>query len=344
METPPTDNAPTAKPAPPHGKAKLPAPATLAEFVAASGGNTARVLLRELGKGAVSIPSSDDSLSMVRMLLPRSDGSHRIIFLLQALNEATGSLREAILGLAEDYLRERGAFPSSPLPLSTEQCRLAIDRLLCPVTPQGPKPMLDIFCLFLLFAFHRGWLTDDDALALLERAFPSVKSKRSRSGDAQPPEPSPIAIILGTPLKKPNLPPLLELNSAWKKRTASAVEQIHQLEATIAQLESEKAQVGTSLQQAREEISGLKGDVRQKAQRIRDLETELTDVRTAERHRYDSLKGRLRGFLEGELLRWLQNAAEAADAERPYLSVVQQRLRSALTGIQKESQWLQSSD
>ncbi len=345
METPPPNNATAPPPIPvPAGKAKLPLPATLAEFAAASGGNTARALLHKLGKGAISIPSPEDIRTMVQTLLARPDGALRLIFLLQALDEAVGSLRESILALTEAYLRERDTFPSSPPPLSAAECVLAVGPLLRPADPKDAKPKLDLFGLFLLLAFHRGWLGESDAFALLERAFPQPKPKRDRSNDAQPAGPSPLAIILGTPLRKPNLPPLLALHSAWETRTAASAAHVRQLEANIARLENEKSLLRDEVQATKENITELEADVAEKSERILDLEKELTDAGTAARHRYDALKGRVRGFLGGELSRWLQNASEAANLEPPRVRVIQERLQSAVSSLQKETQWLQSLD
>jgi hypothetical protein len=92
------------------------------------------------------------------------------------------------------------------------------------------------------------------------------------------------------------------------------------------------------------EITGLNSTICEKDGRTAALAQELTDTRTAAKHRHDALKGRVRGFLEGELSRWLQNASEAANIEPVRVRVVQERLQSALGAIHKEAQWLQSSD
>jgi uncharacterized protein (UPF0335 family) len=340
METSAPNSPPTEQSAatPPARKAKLPLPSTLPEFVAAKGGQ-ARLFLRKLKKSAFAVPSADDLRQMAQMLRARPDGALRLLLLLQALDEVTGTIRESTLSLAEEFLRD--ALPATPLPLT--DCRATAERLLRPADPKGPKPKLDLFGVVLLLALHRGWLADDELFALLARAFPLPKAKPSRFGEAAV-EPLPLAIILGSPLKRPAILPLLTLHSTWEKRTAAAAAQIRQLQATVARLEAEKAGLAAQLEQARAEITGFKADAGQKAQRIRELETEITDSRTAAQHRHDALKGRVRGFLEGELSRWLQNAAEAVNIEPPRVRVIQERLQSALAGIQKEAQWLQSSD
>ena len=83
---------------------------------------------------------------------------------------------------------------------------------------------------------------------------------------------------------------------------------------------------------------------RTKKARIDELEEELNDVRTAFQHRIDETKGRLRGFLEGELSRWVQNASEAADMDPPRVRVIQERLQSMFSAINREAKWLQSLD
>jgi len=90
-------------------------------------------------------------------------------------------------------------------------------------------------------------------------------------------------------------------------------------------------------------ISSLEQIIDGKDALIASLRKEHTESTTAWQHRYDGVRARLRGFLQGELTRWLQNATEAADADPPYLPVVQQRLRSALNGIQNELQWLNTT-
>ena len=363
MENPAPNNPGNAQPASPAAKAKPPQPSTLPEFIAA-GGN-AHAFLRKLKKSAFSIPSPDDVRQMAQRLVALPNGAPRVLNLLQALDEAVGSIRESILGLAEAFLCACGAIPTSSAPLTPPECRLAIERLLrpdardstlnCgwiariierfvrPAVPKGPRPNLDLFGICLLLAFHRGWLAEDDVFALLARACSVPKQKHPRSAEAQV-EPSAIGIILGSPLKKPGLPVLLALHAAWRKRATAAAERIHQLESTVARLESESAQLTEKLTRASSEIAGLKSTVRENDQRIAALTQELTDTRTAAQHRHDTLKGRVRGFLEGDLSRWLQNATEAANIEPARVRVIQERLQSALGGIQKEAQWLQSSD
>lgn len=339
MENPALNNPANPQPASPAVKAKPQQPATLPEFLAA-GGN-AHAFLRKLKKSAFSIPSPDDVRHIAQRLVELPNGASRVLTLLQALNETAGSIRESILGLAEEYLRQRSALPDAALPPT--DCRAAAERLMRPPTPKGQKPKFELPGIFLLLAFHRGWLAEDDVFALLARAFSVPKQKHSRSGEAQV-EPSAIGIILGSPLKKPGLPVMLALHAAWHKRTTAAVERIRQLESTVARLEIESAQLTEKLGEARAEIGGLKSTVHANDERITARAQELTDTRTAAQHRHDALKGRVRGFLEGELSRWLQNASEAANIEPARVRVIQERLQSALGGIQKEAQWLQSSD
>jgi len=346
METLPPINPTTTQSVTASGtaKRKLHLPTTLPEFIAASGRSNARPFLRKLAKGAFSIPSRDDIRAMAGNLGARHDGALRLVFLLQALDETVGSIRESILLLTEDYLRERRAFPSLPTPPPPSECCAAIERLARPSAPKQPRPNFDLFGIFLLLAFHRDWLGEDDVVALLENAFPAPKPKRSRSGDIQVKEPAPIAAALGAPLKKPNVAPLLVMNRAWKKRTDSQAKQISSLEANIQRLEGEKSASTAELQRVQAQVAELNSKVQEKERRIDTLERELTDSRTVAQHRYDAVKGRARGFLEGELLRWLQNATEAASVEPPRVRVIQERLQSAINGIQKEAQWLQSLD
>lgn len=281
---------------------------------------------------------------MARTISAREDGALRLLTLLQALSEVGGSIRESVLVLAEDYLRERGAFPTQSLPLPANEWRSAIANLVRPPGPKGAKPNLNTFGIFLLLAFHRNGLAEDDIIALLQTAFPTVKAKRPQSGKAQPSEPSPTEVILGAQFKKPNVAPLLTLNQAWRKRTDVQTAEIANLQERVRQLENEKAALAGELEKAQTQITGLESANRDQRTRIENLERELTDTRTAAKHRYDALKGRIRGFLEGELLRWLQNASEAANIDPPRVRVVQERLQSALSGIQKETQCLQSLD
>jgi hypothetical protein len=260
------------------------------------------------------------------------------------LNEAGGSIRESVLVLAENFLRERGAVPSNPSPLPANEWRVATANLLRSPSPKNAKTNLSVFGVPLLLAFHREWLTEDDIVALLFNAFPTPKAKRSRSGSLQAVEPSPLAIILGAPMKKSSVAPLLAVDRAWRKRTAAQAAEIVQLQESVRRLENEKAAVAGELQQAQTRIAGLESTIHDQGTRITNLERELTDTRTTAQHRYDALKGRIRGFLEGELLRWLQNATEAANIDPPRIRVIQERLQSALNGIQKETQCLQSSD
>jgi hypothetical protein len=319
-------------------KAKSPVPATLPEFVAARGGN-ARAFLRKLKKGAVLIPSREEIQDLAKALIDRPNGALRLNSLLQALDESDGSIRESILSLGEEYLRQRQAIPL----LSDNNYRLVADRLLRPSVPKGSKPKPELVGIFLLLAYHRGWLPEEDVISLLARSFPAPKSKKARAGESAP-DANPASIILAAPLKKPAIPLLLALHTVWQKRSASFLDRISQLQATVVSLESEKADLDAKLQEAKRNIGDLELDHRNKNARIGDLEQELNDVRTAFQHGIDETKGRLRGFLEGELSRWVQNASEAADMEPPRVRVIQERLQSMFAAINREAKWLQSSD
>jgi hypothetical protein len=316
----------------------------LPEFVSAARASNPRLFLRKLSKSAFSIPSPDESRAMARTISAREDGALRLLALLQALSEAGGSIRESILVLAEDFLRERGAFPAQSLPLPANDWRTAISNLVRPPAPKGAKPNLNNFGIFLLLAFHRNWLAEDDIIALLQTAFSAAKAKRSQSGKHQTLEQSPTEVVLGAPFKKQNVAPLLTLDQAWRKRTDAQAIEIAQLQERVRQLENKKTALAGELEQAQTRITGLESANRDQQTRIQNLERALTDTRTAAQHRYDTLKGRIRGFMEGDLLRWLQNASEAASIDPPRVRVVQERLQSALSGIQKETQCLQSLD
>jgi len=292
-----------------------------------------------LKKGAVLIPSPDDIQRMAQTLVDRSDGSLRLTSLLQALDESDGSVRESILAVAEEYLRQRQALITP----SPADCRLIAERLLRSVDSKDRKPKPELLGIVLLLAYHRAWLTEEELIELFARAFPAPKTKIARSGEARP-ETSPASIILAAPFKKPVLPLLLALHSVWRKRSASFGEQITQLQATIAALKSDKADLSGELQEALHKLGDFETDGREKDKCIRELEQELNDVRTAFQHRLDEIKGRMRGFLEGELSRWVQNASEAADMEPPRVRVIQERLQSMISGINREAKWLQSSD
>jgi hypothetical protein len=345
METlPPNSPVAAAHPPKPSSKAKPPVPSSLQEFVGTARVSNPRLFLRKISKGAFSIPSSEESRAMAREISASENGALRLLALLQALSEAGGSIRESILALAEDFLRERSVFPMQPLPLPPNEWRAAIVNLVSTPGPKGTKPNLNVFGIFLVLAFHRNWLTEVDIIAVLQAAFPTAKAKRSQSGKPQTLEPSPAEIILGAPFKKPSVAPLLTLNRTWRQRTDAQAKEISQLQGHVRQLEDEKATLAGKLEQAQARITELESALRDQWTRIEQLERELTDTRTAAQHRYDALKGRIRGFLEGELLRWLQNASEAASVDPPRLRVVQERLQSALSGIQKETQCLQSLD
>ncbi len=345
METPPLNSpAAAASPPKPLSKAKPPLPKSLAEFFGAARANNPRSFLRKLSKGAFSIPSPDESRVIARTISAREDGTLRLLVLLQALSAAGGSIRESVLVLAEDFLRERGAFPAQSLPLPANEWRTAIANLVPRSAPKSTKPNLNAFGIFLLLAFHRNWLAEDDIIALLQTAFPVAKANCSRPGKPQTLEPSPTEVILGVPFKKPNVAPLLTLNRAWRKRTDDQATEIAKLQERVRQLENENTSIAGALERSRTQIAGLESQLRDQRTRIENLERDVTDTRTAAQHRYDALKGRIRGFLEGELSRWLQNASEAASIEPPRVRVVQERLQSALNGIQKEAQCLQSLD
>jgi hypothetical protein len=340
METLPPESQPPQQSLPPDSVKKVaPPPASLPEYFAAAKISNPRVFLKSLCKGAVSIPSHDDLRAIVESPDIEKRVAPRVVGLLQNIDVASETIRNSLLDLAELLLRHLGHIRQDADPPSLSECRAIASRLLAPGGRKPKKLQPDLFGCFLLLAYHRNWLTPPDAVALLDSAFTVQRTKKSQVADNGR---GPEDIVLHTPLKKTQIAPLLALNRSWNSRHEANEKLLRESQSQISELTEKVSELTATTVDLKSRIESLEADLREKDTRISELRQQLDDLQTAWLHRHDEMKSRIRGFLEGELTRWLQNASEAADADPPYLPVIQQRLRSSLNGIQSQLQWLSS--
>ena len=143
--------------------------------------------------------------------------------------------------------------------MNNDNYQLVADQLLRFSVAKGSKPKSELVGVFLLLAYHRGWLPEEDVIGLLARSFPAPKARKARGSKLEP-EATPASIILNAPLKKPAIPLLLGLHKVWQKRSESFLDRISQLEATVANLESEQADLNAKFQEAMQKIGDLEWD------------------------------------------------------------------------------------
>jgi len=335
-----TKSAPDAQKPP---KPKSPPPRTFEEYFSQAQASNPASFLRAISKGCVSIPTPESLQNIVTATDHESILTPRLLGLLQSIHLAAEPIKTAILSLAENLLIKNGhlaVLSERGTPPDCEQIALSLFSGKVDA-PKDQKP--DLLGVFLLLAYHREWISPSGAVALLQGAFfpPKTGNKQKKRTEPERPQ-SPEHLILTSQLKHGPLSPLLRVYSGWAARHADLDSAVRRHEATILELRESVASLQNELESAREQISSSEQIIEGKDTLIASLRKEHTESTTAWQHRYDGVRARLRGFMQGELTRWLQNATEAADADPPYLPVVQQRLRSALNGIQNELQWLSS--
>lgn len=287
----------------------------------------------------MSIPTQEDLRAIVESSDIEKRVAPRLLGLLQNIDVASETIQNALLDLAESLLRQLGHLRQDADPQNVSDCQTIASRLLAPGGRKPKKLQPDLFGCFLLLAYHRHWLTPPDAIALLDSAFTVQRTKKSPIVDNGP---APEDIVLHSPLKKTQIAPVLALNRSWNSRHVANEKLLRESQTKISELTEQVSELNATVADLNSRIECLEGVLCEKDTLVSDLRQQLDDLQTAWLHRHDETKARIRGFLEGELTRWLQNASEATDADPPYLPVIQQRLRSSLNGIQSQLQWLSS--
>lgn len=335
METQPLPENP--KETPTSAKKPKPAqPATLIEFVSMSGPDTARPFLKRISKGVVSIPEAEEIRAIVKTLIERPESVDRLGFLLKASDGAAPSIRNAIWTAGTAYLRETNILPSSFDGDDSPAYRLAIETQLQKKPAKGEKDP-DILGVLLLLGLHQGFLTETEIDSALKRHF-SIKSDAQRKGQCE----SPTAVLLGLPFKRKTMMPAMALHGAWQQQAESLEKSNGDLRAEVTSLGAEKVSLLQQISEGEAKRTALVEENSRLAEAVRDAQQAIADAKNSDRHRYDALRSRVRGFMEGELSRWLQTAFEASSIEPPRIHVIQERLESAVSGIKRESTWLQS--
>lgn len=203
--------------------------------------------------------------------------------------------------------------------------------------------------VYVLEVIHRGVLDQGDVDEFIEGVFttPPKKKKKSQNRHSviitQPMEDSACTLLRVVP-REAMLRSAIEIRKRYQL-------QIYEISNENVNLRSETDRLISELSNNQQAMDGAKSRIKVQEEQISDLQTQCASLQkvvkaetTNSLHDRQMLKARVKGSLRGELTRWLQTAQDAATASPARINVITERLAQSLNLIEKEAQWLESSD
>jgi hypothetical protein len=320
-----------------------PAPSEWERFFVSRATN-ANAFIKTLRKGKFGIPLEPELAKITGLIVGGKSGFARLLSLLQAVGQDHDLIQESVVKLAELSLGQYG-LPGQVEGENQEVCLDAGRQWLARAAKNRLSAIQrDAFLTFVLVGWRREALHEGEVYELLKAAFSRPTNVRRPKLGVVEASPRPTEVLLRVCNSKANLTGLLELTSAWRCRVM-AIEG----DCGLAKRARDEAEAGSerlqhSIDILQKEIGQLHNVRTELERRVQSMESGNRDLRTDFQHRLDETRGRLKGVLEGELSRWLQNAYEASAAEPPRTTVIQERLEMAIATIRRQVEWLRTSD
>jgi len=309
------------------------------QFIAAPRCQSANDLFKDWRKRHVPIPSHDDLVRELAAMDLEKVVAPRLLALFQASSIAPPAAQSLVKDTAEIMFEKLGYLSGEGhQPDAAEAKEIAMDLIPKRAAKAGGR-RFDLFACFLHLSLGREWLGSHDIVGLMQAAF--LPQKQTKSADVGR-STNALDVLLSSPFDRKMMQPLLEIHEIHKKAHDELVVQAKALQAELATARADVELLGKAVAELRDNVAAQAAEIEGQRNQIAALQQQLAHQETAWQHRLDQVVGRNRGFLAGELSRWLQTALEAAGAEPPYLPVISQRLRSSLSSIQTQLQWLSS--
>jgi cell division protein FtsB len=303
---------------------------------------SAEKFLAAMTKGAVTIPDEVTRQRFVDALLAKKDRMARFIPLLQASAASGETLRNIVAEFAEAVIR-RLQLIAIPETLDASSFSASVSSWLASIRKKPLAPH-DLYRLFLLLHFGtlRQLLEQDAAFGFVAGAVaksgkPSRKTYRDSTRQTQ------MEVLLSVVPSHAVLVSLVAFAKVTDLQMVELNQRITDHAFEISELNADVARLKATLSEFEVQIAKLKDEKGTAEQKIRELEREIVDIRDGYQHKLDTLRGRIRGVLEGQLTRWVETALDASRSEPPFMQAVLERLEETLKLIKKEAQCLQPS-
>lgn len=288
---------------------------------------------------AISIPDEATRLRFVAELQAKPERVERLIQLLQTSTIFSNTtIRRIVLELAETAIvhLKIGLFPE---PLDAAAFNTTVTTWLEKIADRPLKTQdMQVLWLLIHVGRQRNMLDEDTTFKLIAMAT---------SRKIPPPSvriPTLLDILLAVKATPSVTTAVITYFNASKASVHKLKTTIQAQAEKIAYLTDERTTLNATISSMQAEYAALKAQKEAADIRIADRETEIVQVRDGYKHQIYELRERIRGVLEGQLSRWLQNALDASQSNPPWIAPIQERLEDALKLLKREITWLRPSD
>jgi hypothetical protein len=308
---------------------------------------TASTVVRQALKGPPVVISDAEFQELATLLKSHGSPVQRLAALLVELTDEQSSFARHVTRLAETYIRAQlpATMPSPPIAPTTgvSDLRNVLRALIyAPAGDEVRNRNQSAACFVLWVARLRGAISGDSLAELAGFAFPPPQERKEKSGVVTTPD---LADILFPLLhKKTAREPVLATVEYYGSKLRSAADEARALESEVARLRKQLAEQQASQEMLQSQLAARVDDLAVRDQRIAALERDIADHRAVARQASSGLRARLNGRLQGDLLPLVRDIHDAATMEPVRTHIILDRTETARRLIEKETQWLESSD
>lgn len=318
---------------------------TLPEFLRATKSSPKSFLL--FARKHPPTPLSEAALDELGLLLDTDDKAVvRLVALLAELPDEQSSIARQATQVAEAYARRQ--VPSLPWPQLRPETPGHLIKDVVRVLLSGEREAKkrrngEISAYFLIWVARlRGALDGEALVELLLFAFPPRVKGRGKSG--QPAKPDLGAILARHLHKKAFRDIALAVAVYFITQAADATEASRAQAAAVEKLRQEIDQHEKTIRSFTDRSAQDALVLKQKDAAIGQLTQDIADHRAVARQGMQRLKARLNGLMQSELLPLLRDVHDSTTMQPVRTHVILDRIETARKLIEKESQWLESSD
>lgn len=307
----------------------------------------AHSVVRQALKGGPWVSSETDFEDMARLLKAHGAPVQRLGAVLSELTDEQSAFARHVTRLAETYVRAQlpATMPCPPIgpALTISDLKNMLRALVyAPAGDEVRAHNQHAACFVLWVARLRGVIGGDALAELACFAFPPPQDRKEKTGVVVPPN---LAEILFPVLhKKTARDPILATVDYFREKLRSAADEAHALESEVARLKLQLAEQQTSQENVQSQLAATVDELAARDRRIGALERDIADHKAVARQTVSGLRARLNGRLQGDLLPLVRDIHDAATMEPVRTHIILDRAETARRLIEKETQWLESSD
>jgi hypothetical protein len=315
-------------------------------FYADKKANAGRLLTTLLSRGNRSFEIADRERTLARIDETDPFRIRTLTLAQRSLGFKSAVFASLVMGWVEPIittdLSKSGAWKLDPTEPAQEVFS-RVCRILGPMLfdKKTEKRAANLIILAMLWLSHTRQLDATVAASSLYRA--------SRKGDAREPSShqlnrAAMLLLARPPIKMAALRTVLDFAQLWVIRANTAQAEAHRRAVEAEGAFREARTLRDQLQSLQHENSSLEKRCSDLSIEVADLNERLRGEEITSTHALTEIRTRQSAFLTSLLDRYFGTALEAARMEPPRIAVIRERIEIAQESVQKEIEWLRSSD